>query len=107
MYLIVARQRLCKKVTAATNTHATIEVLLDIVFCAVHVLSRKGGHSFFPEFLSQIKELKERERRMKWEVAVSQIKESRLLLLAVPARTAQRKFSPFFSSGHLSCAIAS
>jgi hypothetical protein len=76
MYLIVARQQLCKNVTAATNKHATTEELLDIVFCAVRFLSRKADHSFFPEFLSQIKE-------------------SRLLLLAVPARTAQRKVFPF------------
>jgi hypothetical protein len=30
--LIVARQRLCKNVTAVTNTHATIEELLDASF---------------------------------------------------------------------------
>jgi hypothetical protein len=39
---IVARQRLGINVTAVTNTHA-IEELLDVIFNAVRVVSRKVG----------------------------------------------------------------
>jgi hypothetical protein len=39
--LIVARQRLGKKVTAATNTNATIEKLLDVSF-SMRSVSYKG-----------------------------------------------------------------
>jgi hypothetical protein len=48
---IVSRQRLCKNITAATDTHATIEELLDASFYAVRVVSRKAGDEFFPELL--------------------------------------------------------
>jgi hypothetical protein len=37
---ILARQQLGKLFTAATNTHTTVEELLDIFFYAVHVVSR-------------------------------------------------------------------
>jgi hypothetical protein len=35
----VSRQRLSKHVPAATNIYATVEELLDSVFCAVRVVS--------------------------------------------------------------------
>jgi hypothetical protein len=41
----VARQRLGKNVTAATNTHATTEELLDATY------EKKVGDYFFPELL--------------------------------------------------------
>jgi hypothetical protein len=48
---IVARQRLGKDVTAATNTHATIE-LLDASFFMPSVSYEKNmGDWFFPEFI--------------------------------------------------------
>jgi hypothetical protein len=50
--LIVARQRLGKNVTAATNTHATIEELLDASFSIRSVsYQRNVGDQFFPELL--------------------------------------------------------
>jgi hypothetical protein len=49
----VARQRLGKNVTAATNTHAKINELLDASFSMRSVsYQRRVGDSFFPEFLS-------------------------------------------------------
>jgi hypothetical protein len=54
MYIspIVARQRPGKDVTAATNTQATIEALLDASF-SMRTLSfqKKIGDYFFPELL--------------------------------------------------------
>jgi hypothetical protein len=49
---IVARQRLGKNVTAATNRHATIEELLD-ASSSMRSMSyqRKVGGLFFPELL--------------------------------------------------------
>jgi hypothetical protein len=49
---IVARQRLGKNVTAATNTQASIEELLDASF-SIRAVSyqRKVGDYFFPELL--------------------------------------------------------
>jgi hypothetical protein len=48
---ISARQQLSKNITAATNTHATIEELLDASFSVQFVLyQRKVGDQFFPEF---------------------------------------------------------
>jgi hypothetical protein len=49
---VVDKQRLGKNVTAATNTDATIEELLDASF-SLRSLSyeRKVGDKFFPEFL--------------------------------------------------------
>jgi hypothetical protein len=52
---IVARQRLGKNVTAATNTHETIEELLDVSFSIRSVrYERKVGDQFFPELLLEI-----------------------------------------------------
>jgi hypothetical protein len=49
---IVARQQLGKNVTAATNTHATIEELLDTPFSTRFMLyQKKVGGWFFPELL--------------------------------------------------------
>jgi hypothetical protein len=49
---IVAEQRLGKNVTAATNTHATKEELLDALFSMRSVsYQRKVGDYFFPELL--------------------------------------------------------
>jgi hypothetical protein len=49
---IVARQRLSKHVTAETNTHATIEELLDASFSMRSVsYQRQVGDQFFPELL--------------------------------------------------------
>jgi hypothetical protein len=49
---IVARQRLSKNVTAATNRHTAVEGLLDASF-SIRSMSyqRKVGDSFFPELL--------------------------------------------------------
>jgi hypothetical protein len=50
--LIVARQRLGKHILAATNTHATIEELLDAAFYVRCVsYRRKVGEYFFPELV--------------------------------------------------------
>jgi hypothetical protein len=46
---IVARQRLGKNVTAATDTHTKIEEFWDASFYAAH--SRKTGICYFPQFL--------------------------------------------------------
>jgi hypothetical protein len=45
---IVARQRLGKNVTAATNTHAKIENLLDKAFSVRFMLYQKS-RQFFPD----------------------------------------------------------
>jgi hypothetical protein len=46
----IAKQRLGKDVTAATETHAAIEDLLDVYFCMRSVsYYRKVGDLFFPE----------------------------------------------------------
>jgi hypothetical protein len=45
---IVARLRLVKIVAAATNTHATIEELLDASFCMRSVLSNEGMRLVLP-----------------------------------------------------------
>jgi hypothetical protein len=48
----VARQRLGKHVTAATNTYATIKEILDASFPLRSVsYQRKVGYCFFPELL--------------------------------------------------------
>jgi hypothetical protein len=44
---VIARQRLDKNVTAAINTQATLEELLNAFFCAVRVVSSKVGDMFF------------------------------------------------------------
>jgi hypothetical protein len=51
-HLTVAKQRLGKNVTSATNTHAVIAELLDLSF-SIWSLSyqRKVGRYFFPEYL--------------------------------------------------------
>jgi hypothetical protein len=52
MYIlpIVARQRMGKNVTAATNTHTTIEELLDASLSMLSVsYQRKVSEQFFPE----------------------------------------------------------
>jgi hypothetical protein len=50
--VIVARQRLGKKVTAATNTHTTIEGLFEATFSMRSMsYQRKIGHQLFPELL--------------------------------------------------------
>jgi hypothetical protein len=47
----VARQRLGKNITVATNTHAAIEELLESSFSMRFVsLERKVGDYFFPVF---------------------------------------------------------
>jgi hypothetical protein len=52
---IVARQRLGKNVTAATNTHAKIEELLEASFSMPSVsYQRKVSDYFFPELLFKI-----------------------------------------------------
>jgi hypothetical protein len=38
----VARQRICKNDTEATNTHATIEELLDTSFSMLRVVSKEA-----------------------------------------------------------------
>jgi hypothetical protein len=49
---IVARQRVGKHIPAATNSHATIEKLLDASFSVLSVLYEgKVGKYFFPELL--------------------------------------------------------
>jgi hypothetical protein len=49
---LVARQQLGRNFTTVTNTHATIEELLDTSFFNVaSVVSRKAGDKFFPEHL--------------------------------------------------------
>jgi hypothetical protein len=49
---IVARQRLSKHVTAATNTHATVEVLLDALSSMwSESYQMKVADQFFPELL--------------------------------------------------------
>jgi hypothetical protein len=49
---VVARQRLGRNITAVTNTHPTIEELLDASFSdVVRVVSRIEGDYFFPELL--------------------------------------------------------
>jgi hypothetical protein len=46
----IARQRLGKNVTAAINTHATIEELLDASFSMQSVwYQKKVGDQFFPQ----------------------------------------------------------
>jgi hypothetical protein len=45
----VARERLGKNVTAAKNTHATLEELLDLSY------ERKVGNKFFPEHFVDFK----------------------------------------------------
>jgi hypothetical protein len=45
-----ARQWLSKNITMPTNTQATKE-MLDVIFYAVHVVSRTVGNQFFPEIL--------------------------------------------------------
>jgi hypothetical protein len=46
---IVARQRLNKNVTAATNTHITVEELLDAFFCyAVRAVSKENRRLVLP-----------------------------------------------------------
>jgi hypothetical protein len=48
----VARQRIGKNVTAATNTHAAIEELLDsFFFYAVIVVSKESKRLVLPELL--------------------------------------------------------
>jgi hypothetical protein len=55
---IDARQRLGKNVTTATNTHATIEELLDVSFYMRSVsYQRKIGDQSFPEFLVFLEKL--------------------------------------------------
>jgi hypothetical protein len=55
---MVARQRLAKNVTASTNSHATIEELLDASFHMHSVMyQRKVGDLFFPEFLVSFEEV--------------------------------------------------
>jgi hypothetical protein len=51
---IIASQRLSKNFTAAMNTHATIEELLDASFFIRFVFQRKVGDCFFPELLVYI-----------------------------------------------------
>jgi hypothetical protein len=52
---IIASQRFSKNVTAAMNTHATIEELLDASFSMRLVsFQRKVGNCFFPELLVYI-----------------------------------------------------
>jgi hypothetical protein len=54
----VARQRLSKKVTAATNIHTTIEELLEASFSMRSVsYGRKVGDQFVPELLAFITDL--------------------------------------------------
>jgi hypothetical protein len=50
---IAARQRLDNNVSAATNTHAAIEELLDASFSvrSVSYQRKVGGDQFFPELL--------------------------------------------------------
>jgi hypothetical protein len=48
---IVARQELGKNVTAATNTHATIEELFDASFSMWPVTYKMKGDHIFPELL--------------------------------------------------------
>jgi hypothetical protein len=46
----ITSQRLCKGITAASNTQATTEELLDLSFSMWSVLYKKAvGVSFFPE----------------------------------------------------------
>jgi hypothetical protein len=48
---IVARKRLGKNATVATNTHATLEELLDALFSMRSVLyEKKVGYHFFSDF---------------------------------------------------------
>jgi hypothetical protein len=70
--LTVARQRLSKNLTAATNTHATIEEFFwRTVLYAVLLYQRKVDNCFFTELTvffeniftgTQMKKIKERER---------------------------------------------
>jgi hypothetical protein len=54
--LFVARQRLGKNATAATNTHVTIEELLDVSFYMRFMShQRKVGDLFFPETVAFLK----------------------------------------------------
>jgi hypothetical protein len=45
---IVARQRLGKHVTAATNTRNTIIIVRRVVFCAVHVVFKESRRLVLP-----------------------------------------------------------
>jgi hypothetical protein len=47
---IVARQRLGKSITVATNTHATIELFGRVFFYVVRVVLRKVGDWVIPDF---------------------------------------------------------
>jgi hypothetical protein len=49
--LIVARQRLSRNVITATNTHTTLEDLLDVSSMRSVSYQRKVGDQFFPELL--------------------------------------------------------
>jgi hypothetical protein len=51
---LIARQRLGKNITAATNTHATIEELLEAPSLSMRPVSyqREVGDQFFPELPS-------------------------------------------------------
>jgi hypothetical protein len=54
-YNIIARQRLGRNVTAATNTHETTESLLDKSSSMLSVPNqRKIGITFCPELLSAL-----------------------------------------------------
>jgi hypothetical protein len=48
---IVARQRVGKNVTAATDAHATVEELLDASFSMRFMYQMKVCDQFFPELL--------------------------------------------------------
>jgi hypothetical protein len=68
---IIAKQWLSKSVTVATNTHATIEELLDTSFPMQSVLyQRKVGNLFFPELLAYFILFTKMisSRRMRWEM---------------------------------------
>jgi hypothetical protein len=49
LHVYVARQRIGVNVTAATNTHATIEELLDAFFYATRIVSKESRRFILPK----------------------------------------------------------